>query len=63
MADIITFRPRERNDAAQRGDVTASVIIFPGVRYERPIPDEARAAPSETRERSGRRGRRRRSIQ
>lgn len=62
MADIISFIPRERNESARRDGEPAAVIIFPGVRYERAGREDACSSESpQNGERSGRKGRRRRS--
>jgi hypothetical protein len=62
MADIISFIPRERSEARPRDGEPASVIMFPGVRYERTENESARdSEPPAAGERPGRRGKRRKS--
>ena len=42
MADIIRREPHQRKPAAaMRGGEPAAIIIFPGVRYEKPAAAEA----------------------
>lgn len=43
MADIITFRPLRKAAGSHKasGGTAATIIIFPGVRYERPALAEA----------------------
>ena len=58
MADIIPFKPPVRNGDAPRAGVAADIVIFPGVRYERPA-DAGSDEPSQSGEPTGRRGKRR----
>lgn len=61
MADIIRFIPRKRSDSRPAGGMSAVVVIFPGVRYERAGEDTRDGEPRQRGERpGGRRSRRRR---
>jgi hypothetical protein len=42
MATILSFTPRAAASSRPPFEVEASVIIFPGVRYERPADADAR---------------------
>jgi hypothetical protein len=60
MADIIQFTPRERSEGVPRSGEPASVIIFPGVRYERSAREARNSEPPQSGDRPSRRARRRR---